>query len=70
MKNVKSPTLIYNYITFLLGEIHNTIIVYFFFKRFYVFLERGEGRERNIDVQSPLVSPHPPGNPGKCLDWE
>ena len=48
-----------------------------FFKRFYLFLERGEGRdkerERNINVWLPLMCP-PTGDlardPGICPDWE
>ena len=52
------------------------------FKRFYLFSERGEGREkereRNIDVQKKhqLVASHMPPNvnlacnPGMCPDWE
>ena len=47
------------------------------FKDFYLFLERGEGkekeRERNINVWLPLTRP-PTGdlarNPGMCPDWE
>ena len=48
-----------------------------FFKDLYLFLDRGEGREkereRNINVWLPLVQP-PTGdlahNPGMCPDWE
>ena len=48
-----------------------------FFKRFYLFLEKGEGREkereRNINVRSPLTL-HPTGDlarkAGTCPDWE
>ena len=52
------------------------------FKRFYLFLERGEGREkdreRNIDVREihqSVASRTPPSgdlahNPGMCPDWE
>ena len=48
-----------------------------FLKRFYLFLERGEGREkereRNINVWLPLMCP-PTGDlardPGICPDWE
>ena len=53
--------------------------IFFFFLRFYLFiyLERGEGREkvreRNINVWLPLTWP-PTGdlacNPGMCPDWE
>ena len=47
------------------------------FKRFYLFIFRGEGREkdgeRNITVWLPLARPAP-GNlacdPGMCPDWE
>ena len=50
-----------------------------FFKKdfIYLFLERGEGREkeqeRNINVWVPLMCPQPghlAHNPGKCPDWE
>ena len=47
-----------------------------FFKRFYLFLERGEGREREGERhQCAVVSLMPPTgvlarNPGKCSDWE
>ena len=49
----------------------------FFLDFIYLFLERGEGREkkreRNINVWLPLVRP-PTGdtacNPGMCPDWE
>ena len=52
--------------------------LFLFFKTFiYLFLERGEGREkegeRNINVRLPLMRP-PTGdlacNPGMCPDWE
>ena len=48
-----------------------------FFKRFYLFLEGGEGREkereRNINVWLPLAHPLLGDlfcNPGMCPDWE
>ena len=44
-----------------------------FFKDFYLFLERGEGkekeRERNISVRLPCTG-HLAGNPDVCPDWE
>ena len=48
----------------------------FFLKRFYLFIIRGEGREkereRNISVWLPLVPPTGDlaDNPGMCPDWE
>ena len=49
----------------------------FLFKRFYLFLDRREGkekeRERNINVWLPLVRPptrYLALNPGMCPDWE
>ena len=49
----------------------------FFFKDFiYLFIERGEGKEkeeRNISVWLPLMRPLLgtwPHNPGTCPDWE
>ena len=54
--------------------------VYFFFKTYfiYLFLERGEGKEKNFDVleKHPLVASHTPPNgdlahnPAMCPDWE
>ena len=48
-----------------------------FFLRFYLFLDRGEGREkereRNISVCLPLTGPTPGNlahNPGMCPDRE
>ena len=55
----------------------NSILLQLLFKRFYLFLERKEGkekeRERNINVWLPLARP-PLGdltcNPSMCPDWE
>ena len=53
------------------------ISILFFKKRFYFFLDRGEGREkereRNINVWLPLI--HPllgtwPATQARALDWE
>ena len=53
------------------------ISILFFFERFYFFLDRGEGREkereRNINVWLPLI--HPllgtwPATQARALDWE
>ena len=55
------------------------MILFSFFKWFYLILERGEGkekeRERNISVWLPLACPHTHTgdlacNPGMCPDWE
>ena len=49
---------------------------FFFFLRIYLFLDRGEGwekeRERNIDVVASCMSPRGDlaFNPGMCPDWE
>ena len=52
-------------------------LVYFFKDFIYLFLERGEGREkereRNISVWLPLTWPPTRNlayNPGMCPDWE
>ena len=49
------------------------IIFFRLLKIFYLFLERGEERERKTHVL--LLLSHPPtgdlaGNPGMCSDWE
>ena len=50
---------------------------FFFFKQLiYLFLERGEGREKEREKYQCVVASHvaPTGdlacNPGMCLDWE
>ena len=56
----------------------STSFIFYSFKDFiYLFLGRGEGREkegeRNINVWLPLVCPAPGNlahNPGMCPDWE
>ena len=53
-------------------------ILFLFFKDFiYLFLDRGEGwekeRERNINVWLPLARPPTgdlAGNPGMCPNWK
>ena len=39
------------------SSISSLLTIVFFFLRFYLFLERGEGRERNINVWLPLERP-------------
>ena len=57
------------------GTKQGLVMVIFIFKYvIYLFLERGEGREkeRNINVWLPLASPTGDlaCNPGMCPDWE
>ena len=49
----------------------------FFFKIFiYLFLERGEGREKEVEKHQCVLASHVPPtgylvhNPGMCPDWE
>ena len=61
-------------------EGRNLLFILFFKKRFYLCLERGEGREkdreRNIYVHEISVASRTPPmgdsahNPGMCPDWE
>ena len=63
------------YLTYkLVQDIDTFYFLFYFLKDFiYLFLERAEGRERNINLWVPLVCP-PTGdlarNPGMCPDWE
>ena len=53
------------------------VVVFFFLKqRFYLFLDKGEGREKERERNINVVASHAPTtgglprNPGKCSDWE
>ena len=65
------------YCSFWFPHIPQSAPLNIFFKDFiYLFLETGEGREkereRNISVWLPLMHPQwgPGHNPGMCPDWE